>query len=126
MSAKNILIASAAAFILGVWALSAFGNGFLQQMSMCDTTVSYLDLARQAADRRDYAQADAMYKQALMYARQNDPTGQAEGAMLLTYAKFAYEKKHDRALAVRLQQRAMELKKSAAQATAYDSAGAVR
>ena len=34
------------------------------------------------------------------------------------------ELEHDRALAVRLQQRAMELKKS--QATAYDSSGAVR
>jgi hypothetical protein len=126
MKARSIVVATAVLFALGVWALTAFGKGFLHQVSMCDTTVDYLDLARQASDHRDYDRADAMYKQALMYARQNDPSGQAENAMLLSYAKFAYEKKHDRALAMQLQARAAELRQAAEQANAPGAAGEVR
>ena len=109
-SAGKIGLVSALAFGAGVYALCAYGGGFLKQMSVCDTTVSYLDLARQASDHGDYATADTMYKQALNYARQNDPSGQAENAMLLSYAKFAYEKKHDKEQFVALQNRAKQLR----------------
>ena len=87
-----------------------------------------LDEAHHYSDSgpEDYDRADAMYKQALMYARQNDPSGQAENAMLLSYAKFAYEKKHDRALAMQLQARAAELRQAAEQANAPGAAGEVR
>jgi|SRR6185437_4125425 len=126
MNARTIIVGTAVLFVLGVWALTAFGKDFLNKMTMADTTVDYLDLARQAADHRDYDRADAMYKQALIYARQNDASGQAENAMLLTYAKFAYEKKHDRPLAMQLQARAAELRKTMQPANASASAGAIR
>jgi hypothetical protein len=112
-SAQKALLVTTAIFAGGLWALNAYGGAFLHQMSVCDTEVSYLDLARQASEHEDYATADAMYKQALNYAKANDPTGQAENAMLLSYAKFALEKKHDTKLFLELQSRAQELKRRA-------------
>src|SRR5438067_1743685 len=115
MSAKQVALGTFIAFTVGVVCLSVFGHKFLNQIQLCDTTVSYLDLARQAVDARDYKRADEMYKQALIYARQ-DPTGQAESAMLLGYAKFACEKKKDRQLAVALQARGQDLRNAEAAA----------
>jgi hypothetical protein len=112
MMAKYVVLATFVAFVLGVSVLSIYGGSFLHQVADCDTTVSYLDLARQATDRRDYITADAMYKQALMYARQSDPTGQSENAMLLIYAKFAILQRHDPALAKELHDRAAVLRRS--------------
>jgi hypothetical protein len=110
MKAKYIAVATFVAFVIGVGTLSIFGGKFLHQVDNCDTTVSYLDLARQATESRDYDTADAMYKQALIYARR-DPTGQSENAMLLGYAKFAILYRHDMALAQQLHDRAAELRR---------------
>jgi hypothetical protein len=111
---RAFILASIVVFALGVWALTNFGKQFMTQLDVCDATVSYLDLARQASDHRQYEQADKYYKQALIFARQNDSTGQAEYAMLLTYAKFSFEKRHDLKLATELQERAAQLRKKLA------------
>jgi hypothetical protein len=113
MKPRYFLIGTVLVFAVGVGLLLNFGQPFLSQLGMADTTVCYLDLARQAVERQDYVQANEMYKQALIYARKNDPSGQAEGAMLLTYGKFAVEKKHDPQLFTQLQQRAAVLRKLA-------------
>lgn len=113
-SAQKILIGTAAVFITAVCGLSVYGGTFLKQVAVCDTEVCYLDLARQASDRRDYATADQMYERALNYARTHDTTGQAENAMLLTYANYALQKRNDKQLYLALRNRANELKKKTA------------
>jgi hypothetical protein len=62
MSPKNLTIAMLAVFVVGVVALTLGGKHFLQNLEQADATVSYLDLARQATQQRQFEQADAYYK----------------------------------------------------------------
>ena len=105
MSASRLVVATAIAFVLGVCGLCLFGKPFLARMDAADTTVCYLDLARQAGDRRDYKQAEQLYEQAFIFAREHDNNKQMQTAVLEAYLKFAIRRKQDRQLAAAVQTR---------------------
>lgn len=88
MSPKTILFATLAVFILAVAGLSIGGKDVLHSMEQADATVSYLDLARQATEKRRYEQADAYYKQALKFAEQTSRRDQNLCLALGCYADF--------------------------------------
>jgi basic membrane lipoprotein Med (substrate-binding protein (PBP1-ABC) superfamily) len=105
MNARSIAVATAITFAAGVFGLLTFGRGLMNKLDDADTTVCYLDLARQASDKRDYAQAQSLYEAALSFARNHDHNRQMQKAVLDSYLKFAVRKKEDRQLAAAIQTR---------------------
>lgn len=112
MSPKRILIASLAVFIVAVAALTIGGKHLLSSMEQADATISYLDLARQATDKRRYEQADAYYKQALNFAGQTESKADNLALALGCYSDFLRLKRNpikDVKLAKTLDERARVL-----------------
>lgn len=94
MSPKAVVISTLVAFILGVVGLSTFGKGFLVSLEQADTTVGYLDLARQSTQKRDYRKADEYYKQALNFAETTDQRAENLAAAMVAYGEFLRMKRN--------------------------------
>jgi hypothetical protein len=113
MSAKIIITVTLAAFIVSVAALSVGGKEWLHSMEQADATVSYLDLARQATQKRAYAEADAYYKQALNFAATTENSVENESVALAGYSEFLRMKRNplkDLKMAQKLDERALALR----------------
>lgn len=80
-------------FIVGVVALTVLGKPLLTELSFDNTTVGYIDLARQAATKRDYAKADGFYKEAISNAERVSPDGANTVFALVTYAEYLKSRK---------------------------------
>ena len=94
MSAKNIAIGALAVFMLAVAGLTLGGRHLLQGLEQADATISYLDLARQSTQRREYQQADAYYKQALSYAATTEKKRENMTLALTQYSEFLRKKRN--------------------------------
>ncbi|MFN8657462.1 MAG: tetratricopeptide repeat protein [Candidatus Obscuribacterales bacterium] len=80
-------------FIVGVVALTMLGKPLLTELSFDNTTVGYIDLARQAATKRDYAKAESLYQEAISNAERVSPNGQNTVFALVTYAEYLKSRK---------------------------------
>ena len=106
MHPRYIILLCLSTFCLAVLILCVFGRNFLHRLDVADRTVEYLDLARQFVEKRDYADANTMYEQAVAYAQAYDRHGETLSFALMTYADFAIGKLKDKRLAVKLQEQA--------------------
>jgi hypothetical protein len=88
MTPRNLVIATLAVFILGVAGLTFGGKNFLQGLEQADATISFLDMARQATQHRDYQQADGFYKQAISFAQTTDKRRENMVLALGAYSDF--------------------------------------
>lgn len=88
MSPKAVAIGFLSAFVVGVSALTLGGKQILHSIEQADTTIGYLDLARQATEKRNYPQADEYYKQALKFAEQSDKPTDNVPLVLGCYSDF--------------------------------------
>lgn len=80
-------------FIVGVIALSVFGKPLLAELSLDNATVGYVDLARQAATKRDYTKAESLYREAISNAERVSPDGANTVFALVTYAEYLKTRK---------------------------------
>jgi ABC-type molybdate transport system substrate-binding protein len=109
MSAKHIAIGALAVFMLAVAALTMGGRQMLQTLEQADATVSYLDLARQSTQQRQYEQADAYYKQACNYAATTVKKRENMALALTQYSEFLRKKRNP----LKNEERAKELEQRA-------------
>jgi hypothetical protein len=99
----NVPIAVAAfiaLFVISVAALSLLGKPLLAELSLDNTTVGYIDLARQASLKRDYAKAESLYQEAIENAERASPTGSNTTYALVKYAEFLRSRKRPAEAAV--------------------------
>lgn len=113
MSAKHVVIGALIAFFVSVAALSFFGKDMLRSMEQADATISFLDLARQASDSRQYEKANDFYKQAIKYAESTSKRNENLVLALGCYSDFLRNKRNplkDQTLAKALDERARALR----------------
>lgn len=99
----NVPVAVAAfiaLFIVSVAALSQLGKPLLAELSLDNTTVGYIDLARQASLKRDYVRAENLYKEAIANAERVSPNGGNTTYALVKYAEFLRSRKRSAEAAV--------------------------
>lgn len=80
-------------FAVGVYLLTTFGKPLISEASLDNSTIGYIDLARQATIKRDYVKAETMYKEAISSAEKVSPKGSATAYALVTYADFLRSRK---------------------------------
>ena len=109
VSAKSVAIGALVVFTMAVGGLCIFGQGFLHRLNVADATVEYVDLARQATEKRNYPLAEALYKQALIFARKQDRSGEDAGFVAREYAYFACNKLKNKKLAAQIEAEARKV-----------------
>jgi hypothetical protein len=115
MSPKKLAIGTLALFAISVVALSVGGKGFLRQLQQEDVTVGYIDLARQATQKREYNQASQYYDKAVDSAKAVDPRSGTLSVALDAYSKFLQIKRNP----LKDVNRAEQLEKQAVAASSY-------
>lgn len=88
--AKKWIVGMLVLFVGSVVLLTMFGGKLLREFSEGDVIVGYVDMARQAVQKRDYAGAEEFYNHALQ-ASSKEPETRAFA--LLSYAEFLRKRK---------------------------------
>lgn len=88
-----VVAAFIAIFVVSVTLLTMLGKPLLSQLSLDNTTIGYIDLARQANIKRDYARAESLYQEAIESAERASPGGHTTAYALVTYAEFLRNRK---------------------------------
>lgn len=77
-------------FIGSVILLTIFGGKLLRQFEDGDVIVGYVDMARQAAQKRNYVEAEGFYRQAM---QSSGLVPETRAFALLSYAEFLRKRK---------------------------------